>query len=607
MPTLKLKKSPSHGAPKKPGGKSARPPVRGRGAKPRPTLAQARAERERDRERGPQHEPSRGASRGPTRDRDAGDARSTRSRPGDPRGRDAPRDPRERDAPRGPRGRDGSDPPRGRDATRDPRARELRRPDDPRDARWRDEPRGPRGGFDPRDPRERHTGPDPRRRDAGPGARPRDHGRDPRERDDRRGPWPADGPREARRREDAYDPRPRPGPRDDTRPRPPARHPQEPGPLRDRDRSGPRGGSGHDPARYDDRRRDPQRRELPPLERHRDRPPSSAARSAGYNAAPQRPAQPSRSRELPPPSRPGAHPRGGVRDLPGPDHSRRLETAPPPARPPRPTGAAPLPTPAGDGGDLRLSKRMSELGLASRREADEWIEAGWVRVDGQVVRQLGSRVRPEQEITIAPEARRQQAQRVTVLLHKPLGFVSGQAEDGHEPAAVLVTADRHWHADRSGLRFSPAHLHHLAPAGRLDIDSTGLLVLTQDGRVAKRLIGEDSPVEKEYLVRVDWADPAQAAAHEGQPLSEAFPAEQLERLRGGLELDGVALRPAKVSWQNESQLRFALREGRKRQIRRMCELVGLRVVALKRIRIGRIVLGDLPPGQWRYLGPFESF
>src|SRR5690606_38974026 len=121
-------------------------------------------------------------------------------------------------------------------------------------------------------------------------------------------------------------------------------------------------------------------------------------------------------------------------------------------------------------------------------------------------------------------------------------------------------------------RFDPAHLRGLAPAGRLDIDSTGLLVLTQDGRVAKQLIGENSSIEKEYLVRV-----------EGR-----LAADGLDRLRHGLSLDGVKLKPAQVSWQNEHQLRFVLREGRKRQIRRMCEMVGLNVTGLKRVRSGNV-------------------
>jgi len=257
--------------------------------------------------------------------------------------------------------------------------------------------------------------------------------------------------------------------------------------------------------------------------------------------------------------------------------------------------------PAADS-SMRLSKRMSELGLASRREADDWIAAGWVRVDGEVVDTLGARVQPGQTIDIDPRAHRAQAALVTILLHKPVGFVSGQAEDGHRPAIVLVTPENRWRGDHAPIEFSRAQLRGLAVAGRLDIDSTGLLVLTQDGRVARRLIGADSLIEKEYLVRVQWPEAPSTAA-----VKDSFPAAQLERLRHGLSLDGVVLRPAKVSWQNEDQLRFVLREGRKRQIRRMCEAVGLRVVGLKRVRIGSVVLGALPAGQWRYLRRGEFF
>jgi 23S rRNA pseudouridine2604 synthase len=237
---------------------------------------------------------------------------------------------------------------------------------------------------------------------------------------------------------------------------------------------------------------------------------------------------------------------------------------------------------------------MTERGLASRREADAWIEAGWVRVDGALA-VLGQRARPDARIEVDPRARQEQAGRVTILLHKPLGYVSAQAEDGHAPAASLVTPDRRWSGDHDPRRLQAGQLRGLAPAGRLDIDSTGLLVLTQDGRIAKLLIGQDSRVEKEYLVRVQPIAPGSVAP------------DAVERLRHGLELDGRALRPARVSWANEDQLRFVLREGRKRQIRRMCELVGLKVVALKRVRIGRVVLGPLPPGQWRVLGAHERF
>jgi len=239
----------------------------------------------------------------------------------------------------------------------------------------------------------------------------------------------------------------------------------------------------------------------------------------------------------------------------------------------------------------RLSKRMGELGLCSRREAERWITSGWVKVDGVVVNTLGTRVSPGARIEIDEAAREHQSGQVTVLLHKPVGYVSGQAEDGYEPAIVLIRPENRWESDPSPIQFQPAHLRSLVPAGRLDIDSTGLLVLTQDGRIAKQLIGENSSVEKEYLVRV-----------EGNLAPGG-----LERLRHGLTLDGVKLKPAQVSWQNEHQLRFVLRQGRKRQIRRMCELVGLFVIGLKRVRSGNVPLGGLPMGKWRYLRPEEKF
>ncbi len=234
---------------------------------------------------------------------------------------------------------------------------------------------------------------------------------------------------------------------------------------------------------------------------------------------------------------------------------------------------------------------MSERGLCSRREADAFIERGWVRVDGEAVSELGARAFPDQIITLERAAQARQSARVTILIHKPIGYVSGQAEDGYTPAVALVGPQSQSTGDRSGRRFDRAHKQGLAVAGRLDIDSSGLLVLTQDGRVAKYLIGESSPVEKEYLVRVAGA------------LSE----EGLALLNHGLSLDGRQLKPAHVRWQNADQLQFVLKEGRKRQIRRMCELVGLRVVGLKRVRIGKVALGDLPQGQWRYLREDERF
>jgi len=249
---------------------------------------------------------------------------------------------------------------------------------------------------------------------------------------------------------------------------------------------------------------------------------------------------------------------------------------------------------------MRLSKRMSELGLCSRREADEWIEKGWVFVDGQCIDTLGTKVLPTQHIEVHQAARAAQAKQVTVLLHKPVGYVSGQAEDGYAPAVTLITKASHWNGDRSDVRFSPQHLRGLAPAGRLDIDSTGLLVLTQDGRIARQLIGERSDIDKEYLVRVTYRD-------HGTDIDKHFPAHGLAKLRHGLSLDGVPLKPAQVDWQNGEQLRFVLREGKKRQIRRMCEMVGLKVTGLKRVRMGHVLLGALPPGQWRYLLANEAF
>lgn len=241
---------------------------------------------------------------------------------------------------------------------------------------------------------------------------------------------------------------------------------------------------------------------------------------------------------------------------------------------------------------VRISKLLSEQGLCSRREADLYIEQGLVTVDGLVVNELGSKAYPTQKIELKKEAKLVQDARITIILNKPVGFISHLDEDKeYEPAVSLITPDRFFRTHLDANKNAKINTRGLAPAGRLDIDSTGLFVLTQDGRIAKQIIGENSQIEKEYLVRVE-GDLAPSG---------------LALLCHGLSLDGVALRPAKVSWQNENQLRFVLREGRKRQIRRMCELVGLHVTGLKRIRIGQITLGNLPLGQWRFLRPNEKF
>jgi 23S rRNA pseudouridine2604 synthase len=310
--------------------------------------------------------------------------------------------------------------------------------------------------------------------------------------------------------------------------------------------------------------------------------------------------------------------------------------APPVAKAPIPAGQSNTAA-HGAGGTLRLNKRMAELGLASRREADEWIGKGWVKVNGRVA-EMGMQVTPDVRIEIDKKAQGQQANQVTILINKPLGLVSGQAEDGHEPAITLVQPQNRWVEDNARFFFHPSQLKSLVPAGRLDIDSTGLLVLTQDGRVARQLIGEDSVMEKEYLVRVIYTGVLNAAAansaaatYAARPVAQArpgqvtqlsriddddpvsldvqsvFPADKLALLRHGLSLDGQPLQRARVEWQNPEQLRFVLTEGKKRQIRRMCEQVGLKVVGLKRVRVGSVMLGNLPVGQWRYLQPHEHF
>ena len=248
---------------------------------------------------------------------------------------------------------------------------------------------------------------------------------------------------------------------------------------------------------------------------------------------------------------------------------------------------------------MRLNKRMAELGMCSRREADAWIANGWVRVNG-LPAVMGQPVAANARIDVDRQAEQQQRLQVTILINKPVGYVSGQAEDGHEPAAALIQPQNRWTECNSRMRWGFEQLRGLAPAGRLDIDSIGLLVLTQDGRVARQLIGEDSEVEKEYLVRVSYGA-------ETVNVQAAFPREKLAVLRHGLSLDGQALLPAEVDWQNPEQLRFVLKQGKKRQIRRMCEQVGLFVTGLKRVRIGHVTLGHLPIGQWRYLGPHEKF
>lgn len=233
--------------------------------------------------------------------------------------------------------------------------------------------------------------------------------------------------------------------------------------------------------------------------------------------------------------------------------------------------------------DIRLSKLMSLRGLCSRREADRYIETGQVTVNGQVVDTLGSKVDENADIQLLERGKRAQSSKITLILNKPIGYVSTQAEKGYKNAIDLITPQNQYKGKPGS--FNPSHLRKLGVAGRLDIDSKGLLIFTQDGALAKKIIGEDSEIEKEYLVRV-----------EGELTPTA-----ISRLKKGLSLDGKALKPAKVEVIGEGLLRMTLVEGKKRQIRRMCERVKLNVISLKRMRIGNINLADLPEGKWKFL------
>jgi 23S rRNA pseudouridine2604 synthase len=233
----------------------------------------------------------------------------------------------------------------------------------------------------------------------------------------------------------------------------------------------------------------------------------------------------------------------------------------------------------------RVNRWLAQNGVCSRREAEALIADGLVSIDGEPVTDVGRKIEPGQTLTLADAGAQSLASALTVMLHKPVGYVSGQPEPGEVPAVRLLKR-----AALVGESPSiPDRDSKLAPVGRLDKDSRGLLLLSEDGVVAKAVIGPASDLEKEYLVRVTGA------------LSEA----KLARLRHGLELDGRALKPAKVTQLAPQKLKFVLKEGRNRQIRRMCELVDLRVVDLFRIRVGPLRLGDLPEGRWRALSAEE--
>ena len=233
---------------------------------------------------------------------------------------------------------------------------------------------------------------------------------------------------------------------------------------------------------------------------------------------------------------------------------------------------------------VRINKWLGQSGVCSRREAEALIAEGFVTIDGEIVRDAGRKIEKGQTLTLDNDAEEALQSGITIILHKPVGYVSGQPEPGKIPAVRLLSF-----ANQIGPGQVPARDASLPPIGRLDEDSHGLLLLSSDGVVARAVISPQSPLTKEYLVSVT-----------GQVTESA-----LSRLRHGLALDGRNLKPAKVTQVRSHELRFILNEGRKRQIRRMCDLVGLHVHDLQRIRIGPLQLGDLPEGKWRYLTAAE--
>ncbi len=233
---------------------------------------------------------------------------------------------------------------------------------------------------------------------------------------------------------------------------------------------------------------------------------------------------------------------------------------------------------------IRLSKLMAQQGLCSRREADVLIEQGLVQVEGKVLSQLGVKVFASSKISLLPAANRFLSAKLSIMLHKPAGYISSLPQGRQKQATDLLKQENF-----SGQNFSPVDLTKLVPAGRLDLPSRGLLILTQNGWLASQLISDGSDIEKEYIVKV-----------RGHITKIA-----LEKLHFGLHLDGIELRPATIEQVGKQEIRFVLQQGRKRQIRRMCKLVNLIVEDLQRTRIGNLSLGGLKEGQWRLINPNE--
>ena len=245
---------------------------------------------------------------------------------------------------------------------------------------------------------------------------------------------------------------------------------------------------------------------------------------------------------------------------------------------------------------VRLAKHLAQMLNCSRREAEQYIEGGWVRVDGVVVEEPQHRVL-DQKVELDPDASLLALTPVTLLLNKPPGYEAGLDAGSTRPAnpaAQLLAVANQAKDDRSGIRPLKKHVSALTLATPLATPAGGLVVFTQDWRVARKLSEDASVMEHEVIVDVT-----------GTMTPGGL--QRLNRIDHGFTFNGVLLPPAKVSWQNETRLRFALKGERPGQIAFMCESVGLTVQAMKRIRVGRVSMSSLPVGQWRYLQSHERF
>lgn len=230
---------------------------------------------------------------------------------------------------------------------------------------------------------------------------------------------------------------------------------------------------------------------------------------------------------------------------------------------------------------IRLAKRVAELLSCSRAEAEQYILGGWVRVAGEVIEEPQFKVL-DQQVELDEGAQLAQPEPATLVLHKPELFDS---QDGGNPVARLLKADSRWPGDDTGIRMLKRHLHHLVAVMPLERDASGLLVLTQDPRLLRRMREDANKLEQEFIIEVS---------------GEIVPY-GLRRLEHGLAFNGRNLPPCKVSWQSENKLRFAIKGVQPGQLVSMCVDVGLEVIAMKRIRIGRVPLAKMPAGEWRYL------